>query len=70
MVDVCKQIVAEIFEPQGITFMDTNVTFMTNDLLPLVRKSVTDKKVKKLIKLLIAFTHGLTVMRHITLKNK
>ncbi|XP_062842335.1 inter-alpha-trypsin inhibitor heavy chain H3 [Trichomycterus rosablanca] len=38
------EIVADIYEPQGITFLDTNVTFITNDLLPLVSKSVTDKK--------------------------
>ncbi|KAM9443645.1 inter-alpha-trypsin inhibitor heavy chain H3 isoform 1-T1 [Clarias gariepinus] len=39
------EIVATVYEPQGITFLDTNVTFITNDLLPLVEKTVTDKKV-------------------------
>ncbi|KAK3512824.1 hypothetical protein QTP70_026052 [Hemibagrus guttatus] len=38
------EIVATIYEPQGITHLDTNVTFITNDLLPLVKKEVTDKK--------------------------
>ncbi|TSV54872.1 Inter-alpha-trypsin inhibitor heavy chain H3 [Bagarius yarrelli] len=33
------EIVADVFEPQGIMFLDTNVTFLTNDLLPLVEKS-------------------------------
>ncbi|XP_058229130.1 inter-alpha-trypsin inhibitor heavy chain H3-like [Hemibagrus wyckioides] len=38
------EIVATIYEPQGITSLDTNVTFITNDLLPLVKQEVTDKK--------------------------
>ncbi|KAF4093629.1 hypothetical protein AMELA_G00004010 [Ameiurus melas] len=40
------EIVATVYEPQGITFLDTNVTFITNDLLPLVEKTVTDKKAR------------------------
>lgn len=42
------QIAATVYEPQGITFLDTNVTFITNDLLPLVEKTVTDKMVRPL----------------------
>ncbi|XP_071351221.1 inter-alpha-trypsin inhibitor heavy chain H3-like [Trachinotus anak] len=38
------QIVANIFEPQGIAFVDAHATFLSNDLLPLVEKTVTDKK--------------------------
>ncbi|RXN31160.1 inter-alpha-trypsin inhibitor heavy chain H3-like isoform X2 [Labeo rohita] len=38
------QIVADIYEPQGIAFVDAYGTFMTNELLPLVEKTVTDKK--------------------------
>lgn len=45
MSSLCLQIVANIYEPQGISFVDTRATFMTNDLLPLVEKTVTDKKV-------------------------
>ncbi|XP_076845336.1 inter-alpha-trypsin inhibitor heavy chain H3 isoform X2 [Brachyhypopomus gauderio] len=37
------EIVADIYEPQGIAFLDMNATFITNDLLPLVDKTVTDK---------------------------
>ena len=36
---------ADIYEPQGIAFLDAYGTFITNDLLPLVEKTVTDKKV-------------------------
>lgn len=39
------QIVTNIYEPQGISFVDAHATFLTNDLLPLVEKTVTDKKV-------------------------
>lgn len=39
------QIVTNIYEPQGISFADAHATFLTNDLLPLVEKTVTDKKV-------------------------
>uniref|UniRef100_A0A6Q2ZKX0 Inter-alpha-trypsin inhibitor heavy chain H3 n=1 Tax=Esox lucius TaxID=8010 RepID=A0A6Q2ZKX0_ESOLU len=38
------EIVADIYEPQGIAFLDAYGTFITNDLLPLVEKTVTDKK--------------------------
>nr|XP_019942174.1 PREDICTED: inter-alpha-trypsin inhibitor heavy chain H3 [Paralichthys olivaceus] len=38
------QIVTNIYEPQGITFVDAHATFLSNDLLPLVDKTVTDKK--------------------------
>ncbi|KAK1799551.1 hypothetical protein P4O66_000432 [Electrophorus voltai] len=37
-------IVADIHEPQGIAFLDAYGTFITNELLPLVEKTVTDKK--------------------------
>ncbi|XP_031423009.1 inter-alpha-trypsin inhibitor heavy chain H3-like [Clupea harengus] len=37
------EIVADIYEPQGIAFLDANATFITNELLPLVEKTVTDK---------------------------
>lgn len=39
------QIVADIYEPQGIAFLDAYGTFISNELLPLVEKTVTDKKV-------------------------
>uniref|UniRef100_A0A4W6FDR8 Inter-alpha-trypsin inhibitor heavy chain 3 n=1 Tax=Lates calcarifer TaxID=8187 RepID=A0A4W6FDR8_LATCA len=38
------QIVADIYEPQGIAFIDVHATFLSNDLLPLVEKTVTEKK--------------------------
>nr|XP_043880656.1 inter-alpha-trypsin inhibitor heavy chain H3-like [Solea senegalensis] len=38
------KIVANIYEPQGIVFVDAHATFLSNDLLPLVEKTVTDKK--------------------------
>ncbi|XP_051532399.1 inter-alpha-trypsin inhibitor heavy chain H3 [Myxocyprinus asiaticus] len=38
------EIVVDIYEPQGITFVDVNSTFITNELFPLVEKTVTDKK--------------------------
>ncbi|XP_027135467.1 inter-alpha-trypsin inhibitor heavy chain H3a [Larimichthys crocea] len=38
------QIVTNIYEPQGISYVDTHATFLSNDLLPLVEKTVTDKK--------------------------
>ncbi|RXN27118.1 inter-alpha-trypsin inhibitor heavy chain H3-like protein [Labeo rohita] len=41
---VSVNIVADIYEPQGIAFVDAYGTFMTNELLPLVEKTVTDKK--------------------------
>uniref|UniRef100_A0A4W6FC05 Inter-alpha-trypsin inhibitor heavy chain H3 n=1 Tax=Lates calcarifer TaxID=8187 RepID=A0A4W6FC05_LATCA len=33
------QIVADIYEPQGIAFIDVHATFLSNDLLPLVEKT-------------------------------
>ncbi|XDV52100.1 hypothetical protein PO909_020865 [Leuciscus waleckii] len=38
------KIVADIYEPQGIAFVDAYGTFITNELLPLVEKTVSDKK--------------------------
>uniref|UniRef100_A0A671VC37 Inter-alpha-trypsin inhibitor heavy chain H3 n=1 Tax=Sparus aurata TaxID=8175 RepID=A0A671VC37_SPAAU len=38
------QIVADIYEPQGIAFVDATATFLTNELLSLVEKTVTDAK--------------------------
>uniref|UniRef100_A0A9J8AR20 Inter-alpha-trypsin inhibitor heavy chain H3 n=1 Tax=Cyprinus carpio carpio TaxID=630221 RepID=A0A9J8AR20_CYPCA len=38
------EIIADIYEPQGIAFVDAYGTFITNELLPLVEKTVTDKK--------------------------
>ncbi|XP_026098274.1 inter-alpha-trypsin inhibitor heavy chain H3 [Carassius auratus] len=38
------EIVVDIYEPYGIAFVDVNGTFITNELLPLVKKTVTDKK--------------------------
>ncbi|XP_074541323.1 inter-alpha-trypsin inhibitor heavy chain H3-like isoform X2 [Halichoeres trimaculatus] len=38
------QIVADIFEPQGIAFVEATASFLTNDLLSLVEKTVTDNK--------------------------
>ncbi|KAM7402533.1 hypothetical protein PAMP_017761 [Pampus punctatissimus] len=38
------QIVVNIYEPQGISYVDAHATFLTNELLPLVEKTVTDKK--------------------------
>ncbi|KAM3622529.1 uncharacterized protein V6R79_026316 [Siganus canaliculatus] len=38
------KIVTNIYEPQGISFVDAEATFLTNDLLSLVQKTVTDKK--------------------------
>ncbi|XP_062401903.1 inter-alpha-trypsin inhibitor heavy chain H3-like [Sardina pilchardus] len=38
------EIVADIYEPQGIAFLDAYGTFITNELLPLVEKTVTDNK--------------------------
>uniref|UniRef100_A0A8C1F3P9 Inter-alpha-trypsin inhibitor heavy chain H3 n=2 Tax=Cyprinus carpio TaxID=7962 RepID=A0A8C1F3P9_CYPCA len=39
------EIVVDIYEPKGTAFVDVNGTFITNQLLPLVKKTVTDKKV-------------------------
>uniref|UniRef100_A0A673BAQ9 Inter-alpha-trypsin inhibitor heavy chain H3 n=1 Tax=Sphaeramia orbicularis TaxID=375764 RepID=A0A673BAQ9_9TELE len=38
------KIVADIYEPQGIAFVEAIATFLSNDLLPLVEKTVTDTK--------------------------
>uniref|UniRef100_A0A671VC43 Inter-alpha-trypsin inhibitor heavy chain H3 n=1 Tax=Sparus aurata TaxID=8175 RepID=A0A671VC43_SPAAU len=38
------KIVTNIYEPQGIAFVNTHANFLTNELLPLVEKTVTDKK--------------------------
>ncbi|XP_027135463.1 inter-alpha-trypsin inhibitor heavy chain H3 isoform X2 [Larimichthys crocea] len=38
------QIVANIYEPQGIAFVEASTTFLTNELLSLVEKTVTDSK--------------------------
>ncbi|RVE72896.1 hypothetical protein OJAV_G00044670 [Oryzias javanicus] len=38
------QIVTNIYEPQGLAYVDAQATFLSNDLLPLVEKTVTDKK--------------------------
>ncbi|CAL8403133.1 unnamed protein product [Arctogadus glacialis] len=38
------QIVADIYEPQGIAFVEAHATFLSNELLPLVEKTVTDNK--------------------------
>uniref|UniRef100_A0A7N6B6B1 Inter-alpha-trypsin inhibitor heavy chain H3 n=1 Tax=Anabas testudineus TaxID=64144 RepID=A0A7N6B6B1_ANATE len=37
-------IVTNIYEPQGIAFVDAHANFLSNELLPLVEKTVTDKK--------------------------
>lgn len=39
------QIAVSIYEPQGISYVDAYGTFLSNELLPLVEKTVTDKKV-------------------------
>lgn len=44
------QIVADIYEPQGIAFVEASATFLSNELLPLVEKIVTDTKVKGSLK--------------------
>uniref|UniRef100_A0AAQ4RTZ3 Inter-alpha-trypsin inhibitor heavy chain H3 n=1 Tax=Gasterosteus aculeatus aculeatus TaxID=481459 RepID=A0AAQ4RTZ3_GASAC len=41
---VHEQIVANIYEPQGLSFVDAHATFLSNELLPLVEKTVTDNK--------------------------
>ncbi|XP_035517598.1 inter-alpha-trypsin inhibitor heavy chain H3-like [Morone saxatilis] len=38
------QIVADIYEPQGFAFVEATATFLTNKLLYLVEKTVTDTK--------------------------
>lgn len=36
----------DIYEPQGIAFVEATGTFLTNELLPLVEKTVTETEVK------------------------
>ncbi|KAJ4927038.1 hypothetical protein JOQ06_014778 [Pogonophryne albipinna] len=38
------QIVTNIYEPKGISYVDAHATFLSNELLPLVDKRVTDNK--------------------------
>ncbi|XP_047202366.1 inter-alpha-trypsin inhibitor heavy chain H3-like isoform X1 [Girardinichthys multiradiatus] len=38
------RILANIYEPQGLSYVDAQATFLSNELLPLVEKTVTDKK--------------------------
>uniref|UniRef100_A0A8C5DWN6 Inter-alpha-trypsin inhibitor heavy chain H3 n=1 Tax=Gouania willdenowi TaxID=441366 RepID=A0A8C5DWN6_GOUWI len=38
------KITANIYEPQGLSFVDTRATFLSNELLPLVQKTVTENK--------------------------
>ncbi|KAL7408321.1 hypothetical protein ABVT39_021607 [Epinephelus coioides] len=38
------QIAANIYEPEGIAFVEATATFLSNELLPLVEKTVTDTK--------------------------
>ncbi|CAI5767142.1 inter-alpha-trypsin inhibitor heavy chain H3-like [Podarcis lilfordi] len=38
------EIEANIFEPQGISFLDAEGSFITNDLLPVIHKSFSGKK--------------------------
>uniref|UniRef100_A0A674PRX4 Inter-alpha-trypsin inhibitor heavy chain H3 n=1 Tax=Takifugu rubripes TaxID=31033 RepID=A0A674PRX4_TAKRU len=38
------QIVADIYEAQGLAFVEASATFLTNELLPLVKKTVADTK--------------------------
>ncbi|XP_028261005.1 inter-alpha-trypsin inhibitor heavy chain H3-like [Parambassis ranga] len=38
------QIVTNIYEPQGLSYVDAHATFLSNELLPLVEKTVSDKK--------------------------
>ncbi|XP_037535048.1 inter-alpha-trypsin inhibitor heavy chain H3 [Nematolebias whitei] len=38
------QILANIYEPQGLSYVDAHATFLSNELLPLVEKTITDTK--------------------------
>ncbi|KAM9324458.1 inter-alpha-trypsin inhibitor heavy chain H3-like [Gastrophryne carolinensis] len=38
------QIEVNIYEPQGISFLNAEATFLTNDLLPAIHKTFSDKK--------------------------
>ncbi|XP_056292984.1 inter-alpha-trypsin inhibitor heavy chain H3-like [Pseudoliparis swirei] len=40
------QIVVNIYEPQGLALVDATATFLSNELLPLVDKTVTDNKAR------------------------
>uniref|UniRef100_A0A8C2ZIF5 Inter-alpha-trypsin inhibitor heavy chain H3 n=1 Tax=Cyclopterus lumpus TaxID=8103 RepID=A0A8C2ZIF5_CYCLU len=40
------QIVTNIYEPQGLAYVDAHATFLSNELLPLVHKTVTDTKAR------------------------
>ncbi|KAM4582182.1 inter-alpha-trypsin inhibitor heavy chain H3a [Fundulus diaphanus] len=40
------QILTNIYEPQGLSYVDAHATFLSNELLPLVEKTVSDKKAK------------------------
>ncbi|XP_023155124.1 inter-alpha-trypsin inhibitor heavy chain H3a [Amphiprion ocellaris] len=40
------EIVTNIYEPQGLSYVDAHATFLSNELLPLVEKTVTDKKAR------------------------
>uniref|UniRef100_A0A096LWR8 Inter-alpha-trypsin inhibitor heavy chain H3 n=1 Tax=Poecilia formosa TaxID=48698 RepID=A0A096LWR8_POEFO len=39
-----KQISTNIYEPQGLSHVDAHATFLSNELLPLVEKTVLEKK--------------------------
>ncbi|XP_053724783.1 inter-alpha-trypsin inhibitor heavy chain H3-like isoform X1 [Synchiropus splendidus] len=36
------QVIVDLFEPQGLTLVEASTTFLSNELLPLVEKTVTD----------------------------
>ncbi|XP_035799325.2 inter-alpha-trypsin inhibitor heavy chain H3-like isoform X2 [Amphiprion ocellaris] len=38
------EILADIYELQGITFVEATATFLTNELLPLLKKTITETK--------------------------
>ncbi|GAA6099951.1 inter-alpha-trypsin inhibitor heavy chain H3 [Tachysurus ichikawai] len=40
------EIVADVYEPQGIVFLNAHGTFITNELLSLLEKTVTDKRAR------------------------
>jgi len=42
---VGRQIVVNIYEPQGFDNVDAHATFLSNELMPLVEKVVTENKV-------------------------
>ncbi|KTF83311.1 hypothetical protein cypCar_00046394 [Cyprinus carpio] len=51
------EIVVDIYEPKGIAFVDVNGTFITNELLPLVKKTVTDKKTREALMTILSELH-------------